>query len=259
MEVCLASHLKGQKCIQDAEPLLQALQTGGGLLPHLSPMKSAKTAFKRATSNGDWSRYVRLMDQILNKWGIYHFHLSGGGTLLFVHLCRQTATARVIDSQKHSDGWCLERRLIKIIIEEWPDAEIVRVVGYGLSELSEEDHLVARRRGLNMPVEVNGTFYLPANRALMTDGSGYDLLDGPIPICIFGKMFNEEEIASSVGSPQMLAIGVEPDSMLPPWVVAAGEAGRLSLRRHELMMRANSARIISEAVQHTVRQKLWRS
>jgi hypothetical protein len=68
----LAAHLEGHPTLAHAEPVLAAIREGRDLAVHISPMKAVRSAFKKATSNGDWSRYAKMMDLLLNKWGIFH-------------------------------------------------------------------------------------------------------------------------------------------------------------------------------------------
>jgi hypothetical protein len=102
--------------------------------------------------------------------------------LVFVYLCARTSTAYVIDIRGHDRNWRVERHLIGIVADNWPDVGIISEVGRGSSKLSEADLLAARREGLNMSVEVSGRFYLPSTRGLMTDGTGYDSMTGMIPL-----------------------------------------------------------------------------
>lgn len=251
MTVLVASHLGHQDGFSVAAPLLHALRIGGDLTPHISPMKEAKRQFKKAAQGGDWSRYMAKVDQILNKWGIYHFHLNGGAHLLFVHLCQLTATARVLELASHSAGFAIERRLVQVVVENWPDAGLVRIAGQGSSEMSEDDLLNARKQGVNMPVEVSGTFYLPADRALMSDGSGYELLNGPTPIFVVGERFGAKRPAGRVRHPQMYVAGVEPGDPRSPQMIAAAEMGRIAVRRRELLKPQRDA-FVSACVQRAL-------
>jgi hypothetical protein len=89
MSVQVARHLIDDPRLTAVAPILTALHNGTDLAPHLSPMKAAKRAFKRAAAGGTWSAYVRLMDLVLNKWGIHHFHAAAGSLLVFSHLTLQ--------------------------------------------------------------------------------------------------------------------------------------------------------------------------
>lgn len=236
MSVQIAKHLIDDPRLNSVIPILAALQNGTDLAPHLSPMKAAKRAFRRATAGGTWLAYVRLIDLVLNKWGIHHFHAAGGGLLVFSHLDHDSAVARIIDLIPHDGDWMLERRLVGIVVDNWPEAGIVEAIGEGRSGLTEADLLETRKRGVNAPVEVGGTFYIPLSRALMTDGSGYDFSDN-MPIICTGKRIKPSESEPTSGHPQVLMVGVDPGDPTPPWEAAAAEMGRLLAKQHAARQR----------------------
>lgn len=234
LTVRLAAHLEQDPLLVHAEPILSVLSKGQDFSSHVSPMKAVRAAFKKATRNGDWSRYSRMMDLLLNKWGVFHFHADNSRKLVFVYLCARSSTAYLVDIRGHDGNWKLERHLISIIAENWPDAGILREVARGSSCLTEADLLEARRRGLNMPIEVHGRFYLPSSRGLMMDGSGYDSHTGIVPVVVTAKRFDPTSTdEEAVKSPQVMMVGVDPDDPRPPWIVGAAEAGALAAQRRE--------------------------
>ena len=254
MSVQIAKHLIDDPRLSTVIPILTALHNGTDLAPHLSPMKAAKKAFRRATAGGTWSAYVRLIDLVLNKWGIHHFHAAGGSLLVFSHLDHDSAIARIIDLVPHNGDWMLERRLVGIVVDNWPGAGIVEAVGEGRSGLTEADLLETRKGGVNAPVEVAGNFYMPSSRALMTDGSGYDFSDN-MPIVCTGKRIKPSESEPINGHPQMLMIGVDPEDPTPPWEAAAAEMGRLLAKRHERLINARRDALIEDCVRNVVRKR----
>jgi hypothetical protein len=237
MQLCLADHLPAHPFLSQAEPIFEALREGQDLSPHVSPMKAAKTAFKKATRNGDWSKYIKMMDFLLNKWGVWHFHINASRRLVFVYICNHSRKAYVIDIRDHDRNWKIERHLIGILATNWPDSRALRKVGSGLSSLTEEDLHEAQKRGLNIPIEVSGEFYLPNFRGLMTDGSRYDGLSGIHPIAVTAKKFDQNTPNSkSIANPQIMMIGIDPAEMRPPWEVASAEMGALAAQRREIQL-----------------------
>lgn len=113
--VRLAAHLEGLPLIIPAEPVIAALKQGDDLSPQISTMKPVRTAFKKATQNGDWSKYAKMMDRLANQWGIFHCHADNHRMLVFVYLCARTNTAYVIDIRGHDKNWKVERELIGIV------------------------------------------------------------------------------------------------------------------------------------------------
>ena len=225
--VLVAAHLPGHPFLHLADALLADISAGRPLAGHLSPMKNQRRAFKRANRNGRWTDYRRFMDHLLNKWQFRHFHCGGGSVLAFVHFCERTAVARLLDLVPHDGSWLVEKRLVGIAVRNWPDGGIARDFGQGSSRMTEEDLFAARRQGLNMEVHVDGTYYLPAQGGLMSDGSGHA---GPMlaPYFIMGRRFEPREPPTPwVESPRSLILGVDPDDPRTPHILAAGQMGVL--------------------------------
>jgi hypothetical protein len=234
MRVRIAKHLINDSRLKTVMPILAALHNGAALDPYLSPMKAAKKAFRRAVGRGTWSDYRRLMDLVLNKWGIHHFHAANGSLLMFCYLDYNLEIAYIIDLIPHDGEWKLEKRLIGIVVENWSEEGIVEAIRDRRQPgLSEADLLEARKRGLNAPVEVEGAFYMPSSRALMTDGSGYDFSNNMavVPIVCVGKRISLSDRDPSPGHPQILMVGVDPGDPTPPWLAAAAEMARLAAKR----------------------------
>lgn len=225
--VLVAAHLIGNPVLRHANALLTDIETGQPLARHLSPMKNQRSAFKRAQQSGKWTDYRKFMDHLLNKWHFRHFHCGGGSVLAFMHFCEHTSVARLLDLMPHNGNWHIEKRLVEIAVRNWPDGGIARSFGEGISHLTEEDLFEARKQGLNMEVNVDGTYYLPARGGLMSDGSGHG---GPMlaPYLIVGRRFEPgKPSARWVESPCTLTLGVDPDDPREPHVLAAGQAGVL--------------------------------
>lgn len=226
--VLLAEHVEKQPSVALVDRFLADMRAGRPLDSHLSPMKVQRAAFKRAHKKQDWAIYRKFMDHLLNKWGFRHFHCDGGAMLVFVHFCERTGIARVIDLVPHDGNWRIEKRLVEIVVRNWPNAGIAAEFGRGGSRLTEEDLLLARKQGLNMTVNVDGAYYLPAQRALMSDGTSYEL--GLLaPIMIFGRRFDPMQPTNTwIQSPTSLVLGVDPDDPRSPTLIAAGQAGLLA-------------------------------
>jgi len=243
LTLCIASHLEGQSMLPLAEPVFATLRDGGDVSLHVSPMAQAKDVFKKATRNGDWSRYARLMDLLLNKWGIFHFHANSNRMLVFSYICLMRRVAFIIDIRQHDKNWKIEQRLIEIIVKNWPTAGIVREIGEGRAPLSETELLDARKRGINMAVGVGGKSYLPASRGLMMDGSAYDSLTGISPVVFVAKrVVPALPVDEATRSPHIMMVGVDPDDPRPPWEIAAEQGGRMAAQR-----RRDRARYMAEA------------
>ena len=99
MHVAFATHLRDGFDLSRIEPILAALRQGGDMAQHVSPIAAAKKAYEKATLDGQWSRYRRLMDALLNKWGIYHLHAEGSRTLVFTYLHSATRTANHVSGR----------------------------------------------------------------------------------------------------------------------------------------------------------------
>lgn len=239
LEVRLAAHLEGHPLLTHTEPVLSAFREGRDLAAHVSPMKAVRSAFKKATRNGDWSRYAKMMDLVLNKWGIFHFHVDSSRMLVFAYLCARASTAYVIDIRGHDGNWKVERHLVGIVAENWPGAGIISEIGSGSSKLTEADLLAARTQRVNLSVEVSGRFYLPASRGLMMDGTGYDSMTGIVPLVVTAKRFDPNSVGDeTVTSPHLMMVGVDPGDPRPPYEVAAAHLGTLATQRREAMARA---------------------
>ena len=128
----------------------------------------------------------------------------------------------------------MERRLVGIIAENWPDSGIISAVGKGSSDLTEDHLLEARKRGLNLAVEVAGRFYLPASRGLMMNGTGYDSRAGIVPLVITATTFEPgSKVDRAIESPHTMMVGLDPRDARPPWEAAAAHLGRLSVVRRD--------------------------
>ena len=169
------------------------------------------------------------MDFVLNKWGFFHFHCKQRGLLVFVFFREASDDAYVLDLVPHNGNWSIERHLVEVVVRNWPDAGIVRQCGQGKSNLSEDELRLARVQGLNLPVEVSGVFYLPANGGLMSDGSGFVNLGDLKPIVVTGRRYSNTD--ALLRDPRFMNVGLDPDDPRPPWVVAAAEAGALAAAR----------------------------
>ena len=94
--------------------------------------------------------------------------------------------------------------------------------------MTEADLFAARRQGLNMTVNVDGTYYLPAAGALMSDGSAYG---GRIlaPCFLSGQRYEPgKEAAAWLDSPHFLVVGLDPEDPRPHWELAAAQMGMLA-------------------------------
>ncbi len=175
-----------------------------------------------------------MMDHLLNKWGFRHFHCGGGSVLAFVHLHEGTGVARVLDLLPHDGDWYIEKRLVGIAVRNWPDADIALGFGTGPSSMTEADLFAARRQGLNMTVNIAGTYYLPAQGGLMSDGSAYGglLL---APFYISGQRYVPGKRTERwLDSPHSLVLGLDPEDPRTTWEMAAAQAGMLMARRRRV-------------------------
>jgi hypothetical protein len=232
LTIQLAAHLEGHNLRPMAEPILETLRQGADMSAHLSPMSRVKDAFRKATRSGDWSRYVNLMDLLRNKWGIFHFHADSDRILVFSYICLLTRRAFIIDIRAHDNNWKVEKRLVEIVVENWPHSGIVREIGEGRAPLTEAELFTVRKRGINMAVGVNGKSYLPASHGLMMDGSGYDSFTAITPIVYTAKKIDPTTAEEgTVKSPHIMMFGVDPDDPRPSWLLGAEQAGRLIAQR----------------------------
>ena len=226
--VLIAGHLAGHPSLPLAEPLLADMRDGRSLARHLPPLKNQKHAYKRAHRKGTWRDYRRMMDHLHNKWSFRHFHCGGGSVLAFVHLHGGTGIARVLDLVPHDGDWLLEKRLVETVVRNWPDADIARGFGEGPYSMTEADLFAARKQGLNMTVNVDGTYYLPAGGALMSDGSSYG---GRLMASYYisGQRYVPgKPPAAWLDSPHSLVVGLDPEDPRPHWALAAAQAGLIA-------------------------------
>ncbi len=109
------------------------------------------------------------LDLLLADWGIHHFHLStrmrGGRArrtrdLLFAAF--RSADAYLIGVYPHGDWAPIDA--IRTVVRNWPDAGIVHgsrfVLGLA-TPVRDDDRLGMRAAGINAPIEIDGTVYLP--------------------------------------------------------------------------------------------------
>ncbi len=170
------------------------------------------------------------MDELLNKWGFFHFHCNGGKQMVFVFFDDRAAAAYVIDVVEHDGNWALEQRLVEIVVANWPEAGIAHRSCAGTSDVTENDLFLARSKGLNMPVAVSGAFYYPASGGLMSDRSSYSVARRSPTLVITGSRFdpNAKDAPPVISDPRFMVVAVDPSDPRPHWEVAAEQAGILS-------------------------------
>ena len=247
--VFFAKHLEGTHFLEIAKPLVNSIRIGADLTSYVSPMAAAKRAFKKGVKKGEWNSYKNMMDLIRNKWNIYHIHLENSKIIAFIYFCQISRSAYIIDIINHGRDWGVERRLVEIVVENWLEDSIVRSVGYGKSNLTEEDLLKIRKQGVNMPIEVGGRFYLPSSGALMMDGSSYD---GCVPLVHVAKRVRVDSIESDkIDSSRIIMTGVDPNDPLSPWTVAAEEAATSAMRRRRAMLEGELRLIVKNTIKTT--------
>ena len=128
------------------------IEAGDDLSPHLS-----KAALQYGYQGGAVRRRQDL-DLMINDWRIHHLHLGigldAGGyfaartdELLFAHFRHNDAF--LIDVGTHGD-WAA-RRLLEVVVHNWPDVGLVQPMAEGLSlvhEPTDEEYLRLRRAGV---------------------------------------------------------------------------------------------------------------
>ncbi len=197
-------------------------------------MKGRKRAYRKACGSGNWSRYKNMMDHILNKWCIYHFHSNGGKELVFVCLPSWSDESFIIDIAPHEKDWGVERRLVEIIVKNWPEVGIAIPLTPGKSTMTEEEHFRARKCGVNMPVEVSGHFYVSSG-GLMSDGSALEDVAGRSPVFVIGAKHDPDANSTTghLDDSRFMLVGVDKGDPTPPWMAAAGHVGMLARIRRE--------------------------
>lgn len=171
---------------QDYEALVELIQAGGDLKPHLSRHIVKK---KRP----DWN------DGLLNSWGIQHLHFRHEGTdhLLF---CVITDTdCYFIQVLPHVEDQWVNTQLIQILHDNWPET----IARANHSLMKPEAFSLSKRQSLrsynaNFAVTVaDGTVYLPL--AGGTTASGDSIEDHYNCRKIFDELkFWQETVALSV-------------------------------------------------------------
>lgn len=175
--------------------IIASLEAGTDIGPHLSkgimtgyesPTRLAQSApqSSSASATGRSKRETRRdLDLLLNDWGIHHLHLStqmepGGwvtrtGPVLFVPFKPQDAY--LIDIAPHGSWY--DEDFIRIIVSEWPDADIVREASrITVPTLSTEQRKGLRDHYFVTPVVIDGRTYFPAV-TLMTSGHSEENVD----------------------------------------------------------------------------------
>lgn len=146
------------------EHLVQHIQAGDDLSPHLS-----KAALRYGYQQGSRRQDLDLM---LNDWRVHHLHLGvqvepagyyaqRTDELLFVHF--KDDAAFLIDVGTHQD-WAA-RRLLEVIVGNWPDAAIVMPLQEGIRlvhEPTEDEYLRLRRSGVTVTgLTIDGRVWCP--------------------------------------------------------------------------------------------------
>ena len=176
--------------------IVAALHVGGDIGPHLSrgimigyesPTRLAHEAAQSTTSAMKAKKVKtktrRDLDLMLNDWGLHHLHLSVNkekdgwvtrtGPVLFAVF--KPNQAYLIDIRPHG-SWYHED-LIRIIVEEWPDAGIVgELKGIsvpGMSTVQRKEH---REDYRVTAIVIDGRTYVPLI-SLMSSGHSEQSLD----------------------------------------------------------------------------------
>ncbi len=151
--------------------IISRVTNGEDITPHLS--KRIRTGYQ--SSSAPTLQRREDLDLMLSDWGIHHLHLSTemdtdgffvkrGGPLLFAAF--RPSDAYLIDIADHK-SWT-RADIVRIIVEEWPDAGIVhKVEGLTSPSVSEEERQRLRNAGIGgAMIEINDATYSPA--ALMS-------------------------------------------------------------------------------------------
>jgi hypothetical protein len=150
--------------------IISRVTNGEDITPHLS--KRIRTAYQ--SSSAPTLQRREDLDLMLSDWGIHHLHLSTemdtdgffvrrDGPLLFAAF--RPADAYLIDIADHK-SWT-RADILRIIVEEWPDAGIVhKVEGLTSPSVSEAERQRLRNVGIGAMIEINDATYSPA--ALMS-------------------------------------------------------------------------------------------
>lgn len=154
--------------LNDYEALKEKFERGEDLLPHLSD---------RLGKDPDY------YDQMLNDWGIYHFHFGPGRpskvsgfserTEKLVYAYLTPTDAYFIDVLPH-EQWA-EDKLLRIIHHNWP--ELIKsfhaptILGLSHNPTPDERHL-RRKNGMMSFIEIEpGVIYFSPGGGYMSDGT----------------------------------------------------------------------------------------
>jgi hypothetical protein len=145
--------------------IISRVTNGEDITPHLS--KRIRTGYQ--SSSAPTRQRREDLDLMLSDWGIHHLHLSTevdtdgffvkrDGPLLFAAF--RPADAYLIDIADHK-SWT-RADILRIIVEEWPDAGIVhKVDGLTPPSVSEAERQRLRNVGIGAMIEINGATYSP--------------------------------------------------------------------------------------------------
>ncbi len=148
--------------------IMSKIADGHDISPHLSRKIKCGYIGVGARKEGDGSFHDRDdLDLLLNDWGIHHLHLSTNmigefvertGPLLFAIFT--PSDAYLIDVLPH--GSWTDERLIRLVVENWPDKELVASLNI-LSERapSRTERKTLRGAGIATPVQIGQTLYMP--------------------------------------------------------------------------------------------------
>lgn len=124
-------------------------------------------------------RYRKNNDDLLNDWGIHHFHLTNefqengiakrSNYLLFT--CCDENTMYFVQVYPHQTENFSRKELLVLIKDNWP--HLLRKLDEGklCEEISDEDRYEIRRSHCMIPTEIDGGIYFPRGGGYASDGS----------------------------------------------------------------------------------------
>lgn len=125
------------------------------------------------------SRSIKVLDKrdgALDDWGIYHFHLKPTGSRHVVMAMLRNDTIFAVAIREHNK-WT-DKSILETIQKDEPSLiDAFKIDAKDIATpLNEDCRYETRRDGINHPVEINGTYYMPIGGGYCFSGASNEAM-----------------------------------------------------------------------------------